>query len=161
MLHTNAKEKCPQCRSIKHVEFPDRRLEQEMMSLKVKCTNEDCEWKGELVDYNNHITDKCPNRVVQCQYDCGLYFMASEVSVHEEEECTKRPYEVVVQYYEKQAEATREFYEHQIILLEEKQEKLKKFAQAEERSMLTKSTIHMYIKFSTQTKVACSYVYLK
>ena len=100
------------------------------MSLKVKCTNGDCEWRGELVDYNNHITDKCPNRVVQCQYDCGLYFMASEVSVHEEEECTKRPYEVVVQYYEKQVEATREFYEQQMILLEEK---LKKYQQQEEK----------------------------
>ena len=100
------------------------------MSLKVKCTNGDCEWRGELVDYNNHITDKCPNRVVQCQYDCGLYFMASEVSVHEEEECTKRPYEVVVQYYEKQAEATRELYEQQVILLEEKMEE--KTTQAEE-----------------------------
>ena len=86
------------------------------MSLKVKCTNGDCEWRGELVDYNNHITDKCPNCVVQCRYDCGLYFMASEVSVHEEEECTKRPYEAVVQYYEKQAES----YEQQMILLEEK-----------------------------------------
>ena len=87
------------------------------MSLKVKCTNGDCEWRGELVDYNNHITDKCPNRVVQCQYDCGLYFMASEISVHEEEECTKRPYEVVVQYYEKKVEATRKFYEQEMILL--------------------------------------------
>ena len=108
----------------------DKKLEQEIMSLKVKCTNGDCEWRGELVDYNNHITDKCPNRVVQCQYDCGLYFMASEVSVHEEEECTKRPYEVVVQYYEKQAEATRELYEQQVILLEEKMEE--KTTQAEE-----------------------------
>ena len=103
------------------------------MSLKVKCINGDCEWRGELVDYNKHITDKCPNRVVQCRYDCGLYFMASKVSVHEEEECTKRPYEVVVQYYEKQAEAIREFYEQQMILLEEKMEE--KVAEAEEKCM--------------------------
>ena len=53
--------------------------------------------------------------------------MASEVSVHEEEECTKRPYEVVVQYNEKQVKATREWYEQQMILLEEE-----KVAQAEE-----------------------------
>ena len=99
------------------------------MSLKVKCTNGDCEWRGELVDYNNHITDKCPNRVVQCQYDCGLYFIASEVSVHEEEECTKRPYEVVVQYYEKQAKTTREFYQLQVEKMEEK------FAETEKKCM--------------------------
>ena len=58
--------------------------------------------------------------------------MASEVSVHEKEECTKRPYEVVVQYYEKQAEATREFYEQQMIFVEEK---LEKFAQTEEKCL--------------------------
>ena len=56
--------------------------------------------------------------------------MASEVSVHEEEECTKRPH---VQYYEKQAEATREFYEQQLTIPEEKMEK--KVAHAEEHCM--------------------------
>ena len=138
--HTNTSKACPHCYSTSlTVPVHDKRLEQKIMSLKVKCTNEDCEWRGELVDYNNHITGKCPNRVVQCQYDCGLYFMASEVSVHEEEECTKRPYEIVVQYYEKQAEATRELYEH----LEKKMEKYQqqgekmeeKFAEAEEKCM--------------------------
>ena len=132
--HTNTSKACPHCHSTSlTVPVHDKRLEQEIMSLKVKCTNGDCEWRGELVDYNNHITDKCPNCVVQCQYDCGLYFMASEVSVHEEEECTKRPYEVVVQYYEKQAEATRELYEQQIILLEKKMEE--KVLQEEKKCM--------------------------
>ena len=102
MIHSDVGSDCPICHDTSHLVVPDRKTKGQTMSLKVKCTNGDCEWRGELVDYNNHITDKCPNRVVQCQYDCGLYFMANEVSVHEEEECTKRPYEVVVQYYEKQ-----------------------------------------------------------
>ena len=63
--------------------------------------------------------------------DCISWLV--KVSVHEEEECTKRPYEVVVQYYEKQAEAIREFYEQQMILLEEKMEE--KVAEAEEKCM--------------------------
>ena len=144
--YTKTSKACPHCHSTSlTVPVRDKRLERKIMSLKVKCTNGDCEWRGELVDYNNHITDKCPNRVVQCQYDCGLYFMASEVSVHEEEECTKRPYEVVVQYYEKQVEATREWYEQQMILLEKKMEK--KFTQAEEKvcklkALFTCSLVH-------------------
>ena len=97
MIRTDAESKCPNCRATSHLVVPDKMTKGHTMSLKVKCTNGDCEWRGELVDYNNHITDKCPNRVVQCQYGCGLYFMASEVSVHEEEECTKRPSEVVEQ----------------------------------------------------------------
>ena len=133
LQHINTSKACPYCHNANcPLPVHDKRLEQEIMSLKVKCTNNgDCEWRGELVDYNNHITDKCPNRVVQCQYNCGLYFMASEVSVHEEEECTKRPYEVVVQYYEKQVEANRESHKQQMILLEEKMEK--KAAHAEEK----------------------------
>ena len=113
MTRSDAGSECPQCRDTSHLVVTDKKTKGQTMSLKVKCTNGDCEWRGELVDYNNHITDKCPNRVVQCQYDCGLYFMASEVSVHEEEECTKRPYEVVVQYYEK-------LMNQQMSLLEEK-----------------------------------------
>ena len=102
MIRSDAGSECPQCRDTSHLVVPDRKTKGQTMSLKVKCINGDCEWRGELVDYNKHITDKCPNRVVQCQYDCGLYYMASEVSVHEEGECDRRPYEVVVQYYEKQ-----------------------------------------------------------
>ena len=108
MIRTDAGSKCPQCRDTSHFVVPDKKTKGQTMSLKVKCTNGDCEWRGELIDYNKHITDKCPNRVVQCQYNCGLYFMASEVSVHEEEECTERPYEVVVQYYEKQINILKE-----------------------------------------------------
>ena len=97
MIRFDAGSVCPQYRDTSHLMVPDEKTKGWIMSLKVKCTNGDREWRGELVDYNKHITDKCPNRVVQCQYNCGLYFMASEVSVHEEEECTKRPSEVVEQ----------------------------------------------------------------
>ena len=122
MIRSDAGSEYPQCRDTSHLVVPDKKTKGQTMSLKVKCTNGDCEWRGELVDYNNHITDKCPNRVVQCQYDCGLYFMGSEVSVHEEEECTKRPYEVVVQYYEK-------LMSQQMSLLEEKHKKEKNRAE--------------------------------
>ena len=44
------------------------------MSLKVKCNNGDCDWRGELVDYNNHITDKCPNRVVPVSVRLWIVF---------------------------------------------------------------------------------------
>ena len=122
MIRTDAGSECPQCRDTSHLVVPDKKTKGQTMSLKVKCNNGDCEWRGELVDYNKHITDKCSNRVVQCQYNCGLYFLASEVSVHEEEECTKRPYEVVVLYYEKQAEATREWHQQQMNTVQTKQQ---------------------------------------
>ena len=129
MIRTDAGSECPQCRDTSHLVVPDKKTKGYTMSLKVKCTNGDCEWRGELVDYNKHITDKCPNRAVQCQYDCGLYFMASEVSVHEEEECTKRPYEVVVQYYEKLIGTLQTKQQQQSSSLEEKHKQEKNKAE--------------------------------
>ncbi len=69
------------------------------MSLKVQCTS--CDWRGELIDYNKHVTERCVSRVVQCGYGCGLYYKTSDVAIHQEEECTKRPYDVIVGYYER------------------------------------------------------------
>ena len=137
MIRSDAGSECPQCRDTSHLVVPDKKTKGQTMSLKVKCTNGDCEWRGELVDYNNHITDKCPNRVVQCQYGCGLYFMASEVSVHEEEECTKRPYEVVVQHYEKLIVTLQTKQQQQMRLLHKQAEKLT-FELEQSRTIISK-----------------------
>ena len=136
MIRSDVGSECPQCRDTSHLVVTDKKTKGQTMSLKVKCTNGDCEWRGELVDYNKHITDKCPNHIVQCQYNCGLYFMASEVSVHEEKECTKRPYEVVVQYYEKQMN-------QQMSLLEEKhkQEKSRLEEKCKEKLLLNEDKV--------------------
>ena len=84
------------------------------MDLKVKCTSRDCDWNGKLIDYNDHITNKCCNRVVQCKLGCEQYFMASELSVHEEEECIKRNRSTVLQRCVKKTESIKEEYKRNI-----------------------------------------------
>ena len=99
MLRSDAKRECPQCRTKDHLVVEDRKTKGRSMSLKVQCTS--CDWRGELIDYNKHVTERCVSRVVQCGYGCGLYYKASDVAIHQEEECTKRPYDVIVGYYQR------------------------------------------------------------
>ncbi len=89
--------------------------------INVKCTNgPDCDWIGELLDLNNHITNKCPIRIIPCKYNCGLYFMMSDLSTHEMEECDKRPYDIIIQRHQTQLQSIREGHNQQIHSLEDK-----------------------------------------
>ena len=99
MLRSDAKRECPRCRTKDPVIIEDKKTRGRTMSLKVQCTG--CDWRGELIDYKKHVTERCVSRVVQCGYGCGLYYKASDVAIHQEEECTKRPYDVIVEYYER------------------------------------------------------------
>ena len=102
------------------------------MSLKVKCTNGDCEWTGELVDYSKHVVEICPNRVVQCKYDCSQHFLAKDIATHEGEGCIKRPVEQIVEQFksqverkkQQQIEKLREEHQQEILSLHEKIQKL-------------------------------------
>ena len=67
-----------------------------ILSLRVKCPKTGCSWTGELLDLQSH---KCPFSVVRCHYDCGKYFFASCVSLHEEV-CPRRSYELMKKTHE-------------------------------------------------------------
>ncbi len=89
--------------------------------INVKCTNgPDCDWIGDLLDLNNQITNKCPIRIIPCKYNCGLYFMMSDLSTHEMEECDKRPYDIIIQRHQTQLQSIREGHNQQIHSLEDK-----------------------------------------
>lgn len=109
MSLSNASTNCPRCRTDNPLIVIDKRTRGQTMSLKVKCINGDnCNWTGELVDYLKHIKEKCPYRIIQCQYGCGQYFMASDIKTHEEEECTQRPYDVIMSHQKQVIEALKE-----------------------------------------------------
>ena len=79
----------------------------------MKCPIFKCSWTGQLLDLPAH---KCPYAVVQCQYGCGEYYFASCISVHEEEYCPKRPYELIVRSFESQLAMTSSSYEKRLML---------------------------------------------
>ena len=120
MLCADVERECPHCRAKDHQVVPDVRTRRQTMSLKVQCTNGgSCSWRGELVDYTSHTTEKCPSRSVQCRYGCGLYYSLSDVAVHEEEECTKRPYDVIVGHYKRLMKDLEERHSQEVQSLED------------------------------------------
>ena len=58
---------CPNCRRRANT-FHDKRGSRNIKCLKVKCTNLEfgCEWEGELLNLDNHVSTKCPHSRVQC-----------------------------------------------------------------------------------------------
>ena len=111
---TNAQSVCPKCRNTDHVIVPDKKIKSYTMDLTVKCSSGDCNWSGKLIDYNGHITNKCRYRVVQCKLSCEQHFMASELSVHEEEKCIKQNRSTVLQSCVKKTESIKEEYKRNI-----------------------------------------------
>ena len=71
-LTGNRKFNCPNCRRRANT-FHDKRGSRNIKCLKVKCANVElgCEWEGELLNLNQHISEcphsrvHCPNRFVQ------------------------------------------------------------------------------------------------
>ena len=58
---------CPNCRKRAST-FPDKRGSRNIKCLKVKCANVElgCEWEGELVNLEKHVSAECPRSRVQC-----------------------------------------------------------------------------------------------
>ena len=79
----------------------------------MKCPISECSWTGQLLDLPAH---KCPYAVLQCQYGCGEYYFASCISVHEEEYCPKRPYELIVRSFKSQLAVNSSSYEKRLML---------------------------------------------
>ena len=106
-------DQCPCCRSTDHTAILDKRTRGRILSLKVKCPFSECSWTGQLLDLPAH---KCPYAVVQCQYGCGEYYFASCISIHEEEYCPKRPYELIVRSFKSQLAVNSSSYEKRLML---------------------------------------------
>ena len=74
-LTGNRKFNCPNCRRRANT-FHDKRGSRNIKCLKVKCANLElgCEWEGELLNLNQHVSEcphskvQCPNRFVQYYY---------------------------------------------------------------------------------------------
>ena len=74
-LTGNRKFNCPNCRRRANT-FHDKRGSRNIKCLKVKCANLElgCEWEGELLNLNHHLSEcphskvQCPNRLVQHYY---------------------------------------------------------------------------------------------
>ena len=89
---------CPICRKeFNH--FVDKRLEREVLGLKVYCSRKDdgCTWEGELRHANAHESNECGWALADCRYLCGAKVSRCQLAEHENHVCPERPTEVKVE----------------------------------------------------------------
>ena len=67
--------------------FPDNAVKLQINSLKIHCPMEGCEWVGELLDKNDHLS-KCKYVSMPCEL-CGVDILKSNMDMHVKE-CPQR-----------------------------------------------------------------------
>ena len=86
---------CPLCKKPLNF-FKDAKLNREIISLKVHCTNSEkgCEWKGTINETDTsieaHLNDSCPYQLIPCPNECGKKVSASSLATHKKTKCPKR-----------------------------------------------------------------------
>ena len=86
---------CPLCNSMKYTMSFNKGLQQSLIQLQVFCTNKEdangCQWKGELLQLDNHLNLKpkpgdemkgCKFTKIECKY-CSEMFKRSELKKHQ------------------------------------------------------------------------------
>ena len=91
---------CPYCKADNYETMPDKGLERNIKTLRVKCTcnTSGCGWQGELSSLIDHLKKNeregdCPCAVVECMNKCGHKQERHELGGHEKEVCPKRRYQ--------------------------------------------------------------------
>ena len=88
--------KCPLCKAEPLKFFKDGKLNREIKSLKVYCTNseEGCKWKGTINETGTsieaHLNDSCPYQLIPCTNECGENIRRSTLETHLTVNCPKR-----------------------------------------------------------------------
>ena len=88
---------CPMCRTYEFKTLIDRDFERQVLNLRVNCDLKarGCGWVSELRRLDEHLR-VCPHVEVACKYNCGYRCPRQDMPVHEEDECNRRPLELVL-----------------------------------------------------------------
>ena len=79
---------CPLCRQ-RYTSVPDQFNTRKIKSLRVECSNEGCDWKGELGQVVGHF-ETCKYETIPCPNKCGEKGTRIVIDAHMSEECPFR-----------------------------------------------------------------------
>ncbi|XP_019862904.1 PREDICTED: uncharacterized protein LOC109591660, partial [Amphimedon queenslandica] len=152
---------CPTCREPNFSIFLEKRLNSEILDLKVRCThhNNGCEWVGELRDLKKHtnpVDGSCGFVQVKCPFGCPVPYLRKDTIDHESV-CTNLPPEKqikrtmrITDQFKEELQATlsqfQELYKSEsarvnelTTQLEDTKEKMKSQFEAEKKQLLEES----------------------
>ena len=113
---------CPICRERGFKMLIDKEHERKILALKVNCKYkaDGCPWAGELRHIERpHLSNKCHYVPTACIYQCGYMCKRSDICVHEEEECERRPPDVILRQKVKLLEKKSENQSESLVAQEE------------------------------------------
>jgi len=88
---------CPVCRKIAEPEYKKicEAKQNEINNLVIKCVHPECKWTGTIKEYTEqHIKTDCLYEEIECQFECGLYILRSEIEKHPGICASKNPAEL-------------------------------------------------------------------
>ena len=109
---------CPNCREPNFSSFLEKKLNSEILDLKVRCTHHrnGCEWVGELRDLNTHtnpVNGRCGFVKVKCPFGCLVAYLRRD-TINHESICTNLPPEKQIKrttdQFKEELQAIQELY---------------------------------------------------
>ena len=85
-------DKCPLCRQP-FTSMVEKQLQREILDLKAKCNIDQCNWIGELRNFEAHLDNDCQHFKVGCTLKCGVKIKRKDLPDHVLHACTKRSIE--------------------------------------------------------------------
>lgn len=74
---------CFYCHGSNPLWAPAHSVPFQIKALRVRCSRApECDWKGTLADYGEHVTSKCPKLTFQCENGCGKTISKAEEKDH-------------------------------------------------------------------------------
>lgn len=89
------KDSCPNCRfpikdSIRSIKTENLSLYRFMSKLEINCVNDECDYKGNLGNLEDHLTNKCEFVKIKCKNGCGMRIIRKNIELHETKQCKFR-----------------------------------------------------------------------
>ena len=102
--------------------FLDKRTRGKILGLRVRCSEDGCDWEGELGDLERHLSNKCLYVEEVCPHGCGQSYPRHLLQTHQLNECSQQPLEVKLEALQKQLTQKYEMLQEQLLehLVQEK-----------------------------------------
>ena len=83
---------CPICKE-QYTSMVEKELQRQILNLKMNCSVKECDWVGEIREFETHMSENCKYFEVDCNLKCGLKVQRKDMSHHQIHVCSKRSIE--------------------------------------------------------------------
>ena len=86
-----------------------------LLSLRVRCSKDGCDWEGELGDLERHLSDNCLYVKEVCPHGCGHLYPRHLLQTHQLDDCPQRPLHLQFESVERRLTQKYELLQQQLL----------------------------------------------